>query len=151
MESHWLHDGSILENAPENTQGFVYIILNKINNKKYIGRKYFYSTRRVKKKGSKRRKVVRKESDWKQYVGSSKTLVSDIEKYGRDNFTFHILAFGETKGQVNYLEENLQHKFDVLTTRNSNGEKDFYNDSIGSRKFISIRIDESFINSIKMI
>ena len=151
MESHWLYDGNILENVPENTQGFVYIILNKISNKKYIGRKYFHSTRRVKKKGSTRRKVVKKESDWKQYVGSSKALIVDIEKYGKDNFTFHILAFGETKGQVNYLEENLQHKFDVLTARNNLGEKNFYNDSIGSRKFISIRINESFLKSIKLI
>ena len=125
MESHWLYKGSLLETVPDNIHGFVYLILNKINDKKYIGRKYFHSTRRVKKKGTTRRKIIRKESDWKQYVGSSKSLLIDIEKYGKENFTFHILTFGETKGQVNYLEENLQHKFDVLTTRNTKGEKGF--------------------------
>ena len=151
MESHWFYKGELLNEPPENMHGFVYIIFNKTNNKKYIGRKYFYSIRRVKKKGSTRRKVTRKESDWKQYVGSSKNLIRDIEKYGKENFSFHIISLGETKGQVNYLEENFQHKFDVLTSYNSEGEKEFYNDSIGNRKFISIKIDENFRKSIKVL
>jgi|2_EtaG_2_1085320.scaffolds.fasta_scaffold07233_2 hypothetical protein len=151
MESHWFYKGEILNDPPENIHGFVYIILNKINDKKYIGRKYFNSIRRVKKKGTNRRKVTRKESDWKQYVGSSKNLISDINEYGKDNFSFHIIALGETKGQVNYLEENLQHKFDVLTAHDKDGKKEFYNDSIGNRKFISVKIDENFIKSIKLI
>jgi len=151
MESHWFYKRKVLNEPPENMHGFVYIIFNKINDKKYIGRKYFYSIRRVKKKGSTRRRVTKKESDWKQYIGSSKSLISDIEKYGKDNFSFHIISLGETKGQVNYLEENFQHKFDVLTSHNSEGEKEFYNDSIGNRKFISIKINENLIKSIKVL
>ena len=51
----------------------------------YIGRKYFGTTRRVKVKGKKRRKVIRKDSNWRDYTGSSKILNSDIEKLGKKN------------------------------------------------------------------
>ena len=107
--SHWLYKNKILEEAPEGIFGFVYLITNIKTGKKYIGRKYFGKTRRIKKKGSKRRKVIRKDSDWRTYIGSSKLLQENIEK-NKKHFKFEILAFGKTKGQVNYIEENLHHK-----------------------------------------
>ena len=108
--SHWLYKGKSLTDTPENYFGFVYLITNLKSGKKYIGRKYFGTTRRVKVAGKKRRKVVRKDSNWKEYTGSSKILNADIEKLGKKNFKFEILILGETKGQVNYLEENLHHR-----------------------------------------
>jgi len=144
--SHWLYKEKILEEVPENYFGFVYLITNLKTDKKYIGRKYFGTTRRVKVKGKKRRRVIRKDSNWREYTGSSKILNSDIKKLGKENFRFEILILGETKGQVNYLEENIHHRFHVSV-------KDcFYNDCIGPRRFAKVRFSndtESKINEIK--
>ena len=142
--SHWLYKNKILEEAPEGVFGFVYLITNIKTGKKYIGRKYFGKTRRVKKKGTKRRKVIRKDSDWRTYIGSSKILQESITKR-KSNFKFEILAFGKTKGQVNYIEENLHHKFHVSVSNN------FYNDCIGPRRFAKVSLDKSTIDIINKI
>ena len=126
--SHWYYKGKILTDVPKGFFGFVYLITNKESGKKYFG-----MTRRRKVKGQTRRKVVRSESDWRTYIGSSKTLNADIEKIGKDKFQFKILCLGQTKGQVNYMEENLQHKANVMT------RDDYYNDCVGSRKFVSVK------------
>ena len=60
--------------------GFVYLITNKSNGKRYVGRKYFWSFRKP--KGKKRK--VKQESDWKKYYGSCPELKEDIKKYGYD-------------------------------------------------------------------
>ena len=143
--SHWLYKNKPFTEVPEDAFGFIYRITNKFSRKKYIGRKYFYSTRRVKQKGKKRRKVVVKESKWRSYSGSSKFLNEALDTKSKSNFKFEILAIGYTKGQVNYLEENIQMKLDVLTNPY------YYNDSIGSRNFISIKIDQKFKKAIKDI
>ena len=143
--SHWLYKGKLLEEAPEEYFGFVYLIKNKKTGKKYIGRKYFGTTRRVKVKGKKRRKVIRKESDWSTYQGSSKALINDIKKIGKSNFEFSILIMGETKGQVNYLEENIHHRFHVSSSY------EFYNDCIGPRRFANVKLDEGVYDIIKNI
>jgi hypothetical protein len=143
--SHWLYTGKLLLEAPENYFGFVYIITNKTSGKKYIGRKYFGTTRRVKVAGKKRRKVVRKDSNWKEYTGSSKNLNSDILKLGKENFKFQILIMGETKGQVNYLEENIHHRFHVSFN------EDYYNDCIGPRRFATVRMNENIALKISKL
>tara|TARA_R110001599_G_scaffold67850_3_gene191322 strand:+ start:8074 stop:8520 length:447 start_codon:yes stop_codon:yes gene_type:complete len=134
--SHWKYKGKYLRDVPEGFFGFVYLITNTINGRKYIGRKYFGTSRRVKVKGKTRRKIVRKESDWRSYVGSSKTVTADIEKFDISKFKFEILFLGETKGQVNYMEENIQHKSDVMI------RSDYYNDCVGSRKFVSVKFTD---------
>lgn len=134
MTSHWLYKGKILQEVPAGQFGFVYEITNKLTDKKYIGRKYFGKTRRVKKKGQTRRTVKRTESDWRTYTGSSKQLNKDIAKHGKSKFTFEIVIVAKTKGQVNYLEENIQHRRQVIL------REDYYNDCIGSRKWLSVKI-----------
>ena len=61
------------------------------------------------------------------------------------HFSFKILILGKTKGQVNYLEENIHHRYHVA----SSGE--FYNDCIGPRRFANVRLDEEVTNIIKDI
>ena len=144
--SHWLYEGKNFDTIPNGHFGFIYLITNTQSGRKYIGRKYFYSTRRIKVKGRKLRKVVRKESDWKSYIGSNKTLKNDVNRLGKKNFKFEILILGETKGQVNYLEENLHHRFHVSI------KEDYYNDCIGPRRFARVKFSntvESQINEIK--
>ena len=141
--SHWLYEGKVFDAIPNGHFGFIYLITNTQSGRKYIGRKYFYSTRRIKVKGRKTRKVVRRESDWKNYIGSNKTLKYDINRLGKKNFKFEVLCFGETKGQTNYLEENIQHRMNVLIDDN------YYNGSIGSRKFISVKFSNKAKKLIK--
>jgi hypothetical protein len=145
MESHWLYNNELLTEVPSKAFGFVYMITNTITSKMYIGRKYFVSKRRKKVKGKKRRTIVRTETDWSTYTGSSKTLNKDIAKTGKDKFTFEILVLGETRGQVNYLEENIHHKFHVVA------RDKFYNDCIGPRRFANVRLSEEVFKSINKL
>ena len=143
--SHWLYKNKTLKEAPEGYFGFVYLITNIKSGRKYIGRKYFGTTRRVKVAGKKRRKVIRKDSNWKEYTGSSKELNQDIKTLGMLHFRFEILILGKTKGQVNYLEENIHHRFHVASSY------EFYNDCIGPRRFANVKLDEDVHDIIKNI
>ena len=128
--SPWTWRGqSFTENDVGDWFGFVYEITNTITGKRYIGRKYFYSTNRVKQKGKKNRKIVRKQSDWQKYYGSSKTLIADIELHGKENFKREILSLHEGRGDVNYHELKEQIVRDVLN------DDTYYNDNIFTRFF----------------
>ena len=97
-ENPWYFNNKPFESEDiEKFQGFVYLIINQLNDKKYIGRKYFYNVR--KKKNKSRR--VRTESNWKEYYGSSETLLADIEEHGQDNFKRYILSLHSTRGDNN--------------------------------------------------
>lgn len=102
-------------------EGFVYRITNLKTGKKYIGRKYFWSIRKT--KGKSRR--VRKESDWKDYFGSSKEMALTLEQYGPENFTREILSIHKTRGDCNYSEIKTQFLMNVLE------DDDYINDAIG--------------------
>jgi hypothetical protein len=109
--------------------GFVYLIENKLNGKKYIGRKYLWQFRTP--KGKKRK--VKSESDWKNYYGSCPELKEDIDKIGRENFSRTILSLHKTKGKTNFGETSQLFKCDVLTESLDNGEPAFYNSNILGR------------------
>lgn len=120
----WLfNDEPFTSEMIERFEGFVYLITNLTNNKKYIGRKYFYSIRKV--KGKKRRE--KRESDWKSYWGSSKELLADIEKLGTENFTRKIVSLHTTQGDVNYEEVKQQFLHEVLES------DQWYNDNINGK------------------
>jgi hypothetical protein len=90
--------------------GFVYLIESLIDGKLYIGRKYFYSIRKV--KGKTRRQ--RKESDWKTYYSSSDVLKEMIKQNGKENFKRTILSLHTTQGDCNYEEVRQQFVYNVL-------------------------------------
>ena len=149
--SHWLYKNQPLLELPEKVMGFVYIITGP-DRRKYIGRKYV--TRRVKTKvntksktaiNKKKTKITLKESDWQTYTGSNKQLTLDIEKFGKDQFKFEILVFGETKGHVNFLEEFFQMRFNVLL------DPTFYNDSVGARGFIALKNNQKLFEIVHEI
>ena len=110
-DNPWFYKNKPFEsdNIDDNVS-FVYIITNLKTDKKYIGKNTFVNTTRVAKKNSKKRKIVRKESDWKKYYGSSKTLLSDIEIYGKQYFKRTILHLCKTKTQATYFEAKEQFK-----------------------------------------
>ena len=111
--------------------GFVYLITNKTNDRKYIGRKYFFSFRTP--KGKKRK--VKSESDWKNYYGSCPELKEDIDKFGRENFSRTILSLHKTKGKTNFEETRRLFAHNVLTESLDNGEPAYYNSNILNRYF----------------
>jgi hypothetical protein len=111
--------------------GFVYLIFNKINHRKYVGRKYFWQFRTP--RGKKRK--VKSESDWKNYYGSCPELKKDIDKLGRENFSRTILSLHKTKGKTNYEETRQLFINNVLTESLDNGDPLFYNSNVLSRYF----------------
>lgn len=116
-ENPWLYENKIIESeALEEYTGFVYLITNIINNKKYIGKKLFKKTKRKSVKGKKKKVFV--ESDWKNYYGSNKELLDDIEKLGYNNFNRTILRLCKSKGECNYYEAKYQFTNEVLESDN---------------------------------
>jgi hypothetical protein len=82
--------------------GFVYRITNLTNQKSYIGKKLFKSTRTKTIKG--KRKKVKTDSDWRDYYGSNAALKEDVARLGPENFRRDILHLCKSKGTANYLE-----------------------------------------------
>jgi len=111
--------------------GFVYLIENKLNGKKYIGRKYLWQFRTP--KGKKRK--VKSESNWKEYYGSCPELKEDVDRLGRENFSRTILSLHQTKGKTNFEETRRLFLNNVLTESLDNGEPAFYNSNILNRYF----------------
>ena len=111
--------------------GFVYLIQNNLNSRRYIGRKYFWSFRTPKGKSRK----VKSESDWKNYYGSCPELKGDVEKYGKESFGRTILSLHKTKGKTNFEETRQLFTNGVLTEALDSGTPAFYNSNILNRYF----------------
>ena len=109
--------------------GFVYCITNLSTNRKYLGRKYFWSFRTP--PGKKRK--VKQESDWKKYYGSCPELKEDIKKYGKEIFSREILSLHKSKGLCNYEETKQLFLNNVLSESLDNGDPAYYNSNILGR------------------
>ena len=95
--------------------GFVYMLTDKSNDKKYIGKKIFVSKRRLPPlKGKTRRRTKIVESDWQSYYGSSDEVKQIVEEKGGDNFHREILHLCNSKGELSYLELHEQMKRHAL-------------------------------------
>ena len=130
----WYYNDAIVESIEEEYIGFVYIITNLTNNRKYIGKKLakFAKTtvRTVKlKNGNKKKKRIRGkiESDWRDYYGSNDELQADVIKLGADNFRREILYFCKTKAECSYVEAREQFSRRVLES------DEYYNGQIAVR------------------
>jgi len=128
----WNYKGeTFTQDNVENHYGFVYMIVNNLTGKKYIGKKVFYSKiTRPPLKGKKRKRRMIKTSNWEKYWGSSKYLNEDIKKLGKDNFTREIISLHPDKTEINYHELKLQVMLDVLQSTNKNDERLYYNENI---------------------
>lgn len=103
--------------SAEEYAGFVYLIQEKATLRKYVGKKFLWSTRKQKVKGKKRGKRVTQESDWRFYKSSSVDLKALIEEKGVEEFTFTILSFHKTRAETNYTEVREQFARDVLYSK----------------------------------
>lgn len=122
----WIFEGKEFSEVPKDIIGFVYMITNTQNGKRYIGKKLFTFAKTKQVRG--KRKRTRVESDWREYYGSSKQLLSDITATGREHFHREILFLCKSKGTCSYYESKLQFQYGVLENPDL-----FYNDQIMCR------------------
>lgn len=124
-ENPWTYEGGAVLDPPDEIYGFVYCITNLETNRKYIGKKFFWS--KVSKpplKGKTRRRRSVKESDWKKYYGSNKELQEDVKNLGAEKFRREIIHLCRTKGECSYYEAKYQFDNQVLESY------DYYNEWI---------------------
>ncbi len=104
----WYYEDKVYDPSEEELKewiGFVYIITDLSTNKKYIGKKLFWSKKTLPPlKGKKRKRRSLIISDWQKYYGSSETVKELLKEHGTENFRREILHFCETRGQLGYME-----------------------------------------------
>jgi len=130
----WLYQSQPVVTLPEDCAGFVYIITNLTNQRKYIGKKLAkfskttYKTVKLK-NGTKKKKRIRSkiDSDWQTYYGSSPELLRDVEQLGTENFSREILYYCKSKAECSYVEAREQFSRRVLES------KEYYNGNIQVR------------------
>ena len=139
----WKYNGNLVEEIADQYIGFVYIITNLTNNKKYIGKKLAkFKKTRPPLKGKKRKRKSLVESDWQTYWGSSEHLLADVSELGPENFSREILYFCTTRGELSYREAKEQFDRGVLLT------DEYYNGIINVRIGGSQALKESLKNNI---
>jgi hypothetical protein len=115
----WIYQKEPIIQIPEGYTAFVYCITNKVDGRMYIGKKLFRFTRTTKRKGKKVKKQI--DSDWLDYYGSNKELLSDVETLGKEEFDREIIRLCKTKGEASYYEAKEQFAKDALLS------EDYYN------------------------
>lgn len=109
----WIYQGREfdLENH-SGAYGFVYIITHTESGKKYAGRKFFTAAGTKQVKGVK--KKIRKESDWKDYYGSSPAMKKMVEEYGKEAFSREIVRLCYSRSECSYFETKLIFEVDAI-------------------------------------
>lgn len=135
----WLYNGKEFTSEMINDYtGFVYVITNKTDGKKYVGKKLFKSIRKLQPlKGKTRRRTKVVESDWQDYFGSSDEVKLLVEEQGRESFLREILHLCKTKGEMGYMEAKEQFDRNVLL------DESYYNG------IIQCKIHRSHVKSLK--
>ena len=133
---NWIYkDKDFTEDMIGENYGFVYCITNTTSGKKYIGKKFFYSSKTKQVKGKKKRLKV--SSDWQTYYGSNEELKKDVIIHGREAFVREILHLCTSKGECGYLEAKEQFVNGVLESDN------YYN------TWIMVRVRKSHIKGLQ--
>ena len=140
----WLYKEKVInsiEDMPQDTFGFIYIVTHKPSGKSYIGKKSLFHN--IKKKLTKKElaeqtgpgrksatKVVAKESDWKTYYGSAKPILEFIKEGKQEDFTREILQLVPNKKLLTYYECKYLFKYGVLEH-----PLEYFNDNILGKFF----------------
>jgi|TARA_R100000388_G_scaffold77979_1_gene56814 hypothetical protein len=128
--SEWTYNNKPFDSDMiEDYIGFVYEVYDTEAKMKYIGKKKFWS--KVTKpplKGKKNKRRSLKESDWKDYYGSSEEVKSLVENTGEWRFKRKIIRLCKTLGEMSYYEMKEQLDNDVLLKPN-----EYYNAFVGGK------------------
>ena len=125
---NWTYQGNKIDTISDEYEGFVYLITNLKTGQKYIGKKLAkFKTTKPPLKGRKNKRRGYKESDWKDYWGSSDRLYADVQSLGPENFTREILYFCKSRAEMSYIEAREQFDRRVLET------DEYYNGIINVR------------------
>ena len=124
----WLYNEQVIssiEDMPQDTFGFVYIVTHNPTGISYIGKKSLFHN--IKKKLTKKElaeqtgpgrksatRMVVKESDWKTYYGSAKPIMELIKGGKQEEFTREILQLVPNKKLLTYYECKYLFKYGVL-------------------------------------
>jgi hypothetical protein len=140
----WMYQGKPVKEISEEYEGFVYLITNLTNNKKYVGKKLAkFKTTKPPLKGKKNKRRGYKESDWREYWGSSDRLNEDIKVLGEQNFSREILYFCKSRAEMSYIEAREQFDRRVLET------DDYYNGIINVRVGGSDKLRKALLEHAK--
>jgi len=125
-DNPWYYNNKVLESEDvQEYVGMVYLLENTENGRKYVGKKFFHRNKSYQVKKKKKKKRV--ESDWKDYYGSSKELLADIEKIGKNKIKRSVLHLCKSKTQCTYYEMKEQVDREVLL------REDYYNGFVGGK------------------
>lgn len=132
----WYYEQSVLtdESVLDSYVGFVYQITNLTSGRKYIGKKLLKFRKSKQVKGKRKKFLV--ESDWRNYWGSNKTLISDVQTFGEVSFKREILRLCKSKGECNYFEAKFQFEFLALESDS------YYND------WIMVKVHRSHLKKV---
>lgn len=130
----WNYGNEIITDAsqfPDGAFGFVYKVIHKPSGKEYIGRKQILSNRTLPPlKGTKRKRKIQKESDWKTYYGSNEEIKRMLSEGKEQEFQREILEFAYSPKHLTYLETRYLFYYRVLEFPNV-----YWNDNILGKFF----------------
>ena len=140
----WLYQNKeilSLEDLPQDTYGFIYIVTHLPSGKSYIGKKSLFHN--VKKKLTKKQlveqtgrgrkpttEIVQKESDWKTYYGSAKPILDLLKEGKQEEFTREILHLVPNKKLLTYYECKYLFMLGVIEKQDG-----YFNDNILGKFF----------------
>jgi hypothetical protein len=140
----WLYQNKevlSLEDLPQDTYGFIYIVTHSPSGKSYIGKKSLFHN--VKKKLTKKQlaeqtgrgrksttEIISKESDWKTYYGSAKPILDLIKEGKQEEFTREILQLVPNKKLLTYYECKYLFMLGVIEQQDG-----YFNDNILGKFF----------------
>jgi hypothetical protein len=140
----WLYQNKevlSLEDLPQDTYGFIYIVTHQPSGKSYIGKKSLFHN--IKKKLTKKQlveqtgrgrkpttEIIQKESDWKTYYGSAKPILDLIKEGKQEEFTREILQLVPNKKLLTYYECKYLFMLGVIEQQDG-----YFNDNILGKFF----------------